>query len=48
MLTVAEALAIVLANVQPLASVRAALAPETLGLVLAEDIASDLDMPTKQ
>jgi len=45
MLTVAEATAIVLANVTPLATVRTVLAPESVGLILAEDIASDLDMP---
>src|SRR5438067_2766091 len=43
--TVAEALEIVLRHVRPLPSVTAPLAPETLGLVLAEDVASDLDMP---
>lgn len=45
MLTVSEALAIVLANVKPVAPARAALVPETLGLILAEDITSDVDMP---
>jgi molybdopterin molybdotransferase len=45
MLTVSEATAIVLANVTSLTPARAALVPETLGLLLAEDITSDLDMP---
>ncbi|MSQ95181.1 MAG: molybdopterin molybdenumtransferase MoeA [Gemmataceae bacterium] len=43
--TVAEALEIVLRHAQPLPPVNAPLGPEALGLVLAEDIASDLDMP---
>ena len=45
MLTVAEALAIVLENVQPLSEQPAALDRDVLGLLLAEDVASDLDMP---
>ncbi len=43
--TVAEALEIVLRHAQPLPTTMAPLGPETLGLVLAEDVASDLDMP---
>lgn len=43
--SVAQALEIVLANVAPLPSVTMPLGPESLGLILAEDIASDLDMP---
>src|SRR5437899_119145 len=45
MLSVSEALGIVLANTTPLPATTAPLGPETLGLILAEDIASDLDMP---
>jgi molybdopterin molybdotransferase len=45
MLTVAEAQAIVLRNTHPLPPVDAPLTPAPLGAVLAEDIASDLDMP---
>ncbi len=45
MLTVAQALETVLANVRPLPPESAPLLPQTLGLILAEDIASDLDMP---
>lgn len=45
MLSVAQALEIVLANVAPLAPRMTRLGPEALGLVLAEDIASDLDLP---
>ena len=43
--SVAQALEIVLAQAAPLPAVMAALTPETLGLVLAEDVVSDLDMP---
>src|SRR5215210_6893981 len=43
--SVAEALEIVLKHVKPLPAVTAPLEPPTLGLVLAEDIVSDLDMP---
>ena len=43
--SVAQALEIVLANVRPLLPEMVALTPLALGLVLAEDIASDLDMP---
>jgi molybdopterin molybdotransferase len=45
MLGVAQALEIVLQNVKPLPAVSAPLGPETLGLILAEDVVSDLDMP---
>src|SRR5438045_1807011 len=45
MLTVAEAQALVLQHAQPLPPEMVPLAPAALGLVLAEDIASDLDMP---
>jgi molybdopterin molybdotransferase len=45
MLTVAEAQAIVLRNTRPLPPVDAPLMPALLGAILAEDIASDLDMP---
>lgn len=45
MLSVAQALEIVLANVAPLAPRMTRLGPEALGLVLAEDVASDLDLP---
>jgi molybdopterin molybdotransferase len=45
MLSVAEALKIVLAQVKALPPERVPLAPGTLGLILAEDVASDLDMP---
>ncbi|MBM3993022.1 MAG: molybdopterin molybdotransferase MoeA [Planctomycetes bacterium] len=45
MLGVADALKIVLENVQPLAPIEAAISYESLGLVLAEDVASDLDLP---
>jgi len=45
MLTVAEAQAIVLRNTRPLSPVMTVLTPATLGWVLAEDVASDLDMP---
>src|SRR5438874_3473230 len=43
--SVAEALEIVLQNTRPLPPVVASLSLETLGLILAEDVASDLDMP---
>ncbi len=45
MLSVSEALALVLQHARPLAPTSAALGPEALGLILAEDVASDLDMP---
>ncbi len=45
MISVAQALEIVLQNAKPLRPIRAALAAEALGLVLAEDVISDLDMP---
>ncbi|HZZ78890.1 MAG TPA: gephyrin-like molybdotransferase Glp [Gemmataceae bacterium] len=45
MLTVAQALEMVLQNVRPLPAATATLGPDALGLVLAEDIASDLDLP---
>jgi molybdopterin molybdotransferase len=45
MLTVSEAQAIVLRHTRPLAPRPAQLTPAALGLVLAEDVASDLDMP---
>jgi molybdopterin molybdotransferase len=45
MLSVAEAQAIVLQHTRPLSPVQVTLGPGTLGQVLAEDIASDLDMP---
>src|ERR1051325_8023865 len=45
MLSVAQALEIVLANVRPLPPETVPLSAQALGLVLAEDIASDLDMP---
>jgi molybdopterin molybdotransferase len=45
MLSVAEAQAIVHQHVRPLPAERTPLTPAALGLVLAEDIASDLDMP---
>src|SRR5436305_9069065 len=43
--SVAQALEIVLANVKPLPPALAPLTSATLGLVLAEDVASDVDMP---
>ena len=43
--SVEQALEIVLGQATPLPAVTAALTAETLGLVLAEDIVSDLDMP---
>jgi molybdopterin molybdotransferase len=45
MLTVAEAQSIVLRHARPLPPVPTPLAAAALGLVLAEDVASDLDMP---
>src|SRR5262245_41917587 len=45
MLSVAEALEIVLQHAKPLVPAAMTLSPETLGLVLAEDVVSDLDMP---
>lgn len=45
LLSVPDAQEIILGEVQPLPSVALALAPDLLGLVLAEDIVSDLDMP---
>lgn len=45
MLSVAEALAIVLQHARPLSPETCPLTPAALGLVLAEDVASDLDMP---
>src|SRR5436189_5429753 len=45
MLSVAEAQKIVSQQVQPLPPQMAALATTTFGLVLAEDVASDVDMP---
>jgi molybdopterin molybdotransferase len=43
--SVAQALEIVLGQVPPLPPVTMPLGPEALGMVLAEDIVSDLDMP---
>ena len=45
MLAVAEALKIVLEQVRPLPAETAPLSAQTVGLVLAEDVASDVDMP---
>src|SRR5262245_35003251 len=45
MISVADAQAEVLRRVRPLAPRATALTPAALGLVLAEDVASDLDMP---
>jgi molybdopterin molybdotransferase len=45
MLSVAEAQRIVLEHARPLPPEGVALGPSALGLVLAEDVASDLDMP---
>jgi molybdopterin molybdotransferase len=45
MLSVAEAQALVLQHARPLPPEVVPLAPAALGLVLAEDVASDLDMP---
>jgi molybdopterin molybdotransferase len=45
MLAVSDAQAIILRHVQPLTPVHMQLTPQALGSVLAEDVASDLDMP---
>jgi len=45
MLSVAKAQSLVLDQTRPLAPVVTPLAPEALGLILAEEVASDLDMP---
>ncbi len=45
MLAVSDAQAIVLQHAQPLPAVNTSLTAAALGLVLAEDVASDLDMP---
>lgn len=45
MLSVAEARALVLEQAKPLPPETVPLGPDALGLVLAEDVASDLDMP---
>ena len=45
MLSVAEAQSTILQAVRPLAATVVPLSPAALGLVLAEDVASDLDMP---
>src|SRR5437660_10647781 len=45
MLSVTQALEIVLQHAKPLPALTAPLGLEALGLILAEDIASDLDMP---
>jgi len=45
MLSVAQAQSLVLDNTRPLTPMVAPLTPEALGLVLAEEIVSDLDMP---
>jgi molybdopterin molybdotransferase len=45
MLSVTEAQAKIIERVRPLEAQALALGPEVLGLVLAEDVASDLDMP---
>ena len=45
MLSVAQALDIVLQNCKPLPPVTEPLGPAALGLILAEDVASDLDLP---
>src|SRR5437773_12171083 len=45
MLTVAEAQALVLQHAHPVPPEMVRLDPSALGLVLAEDVASDLDMP---
>jgi len=45
MLSVAEAQAIVLQHARPLVPQATPLGPAALGRVLAEDVASDLDMP---
>src|SRR5947209_6237645 len=45
MLAVADALQLVLARCRPLPPLLTPLIPDALGRVLAEDVASDLDMP---
>src|SRR5437667_445297 len=45
MLAVSEAQALVLQHVRALAPESVSLAPTSLGLVLAEDVAADIDMP---
>src|SRR5690348_906297 len=45
MLSVAEAQRLVLERAQPLPPARVEPDPHALGLILAEDVASDLDMP---
>jgi molybdopterin molybdotransferase len=45
MLAVADALQIVLAHCRPLPPTQTTLLPDALGRILAEDVASDLDMP---
>src|SRR5207302_2926350 len=45
MLAVDDALRIVLSHGRPLPAADAALTPDVLGRVLAEDVASDIDMP---
>jgi molybdopterin molybdotransferase len=45
MLSVAQAQALVMEQARPLPAVQTALNPECLGLTLAEDVASDVDMP---
>jgi molybdopterin molybdotransferase len=45
MLSVAEAQSTILQTVRPLTAADVPLSPAALGLVLAEDVASDLDMP---
>ena len=45
MLSVAEAQAVILRNARPLDAVTMSLVPAALGLVLAEDVVSDLDSP---
>ena len=45
MLSVAEAQAVVLRHARPLPPITVELTPQALGLVLAEDVSSDLDMP---
>src|SRR3954453_1540973 len=45
MLTVSEAQALILEAVHPLPAETVPLTPAALGLVLAEDVVSDIDMP---
>ena len=45
MISVSEAQTLVMQHARPLAPVTVPLAAEALGMVLAEDVASDLDMP---